>query len=241
MPDYAAIEQLARERNLLLIEDAAESIGSRYQKRPSGNFGDASVFSFHGSKTVTTGEGGMLVLDNPSFYERCCFLRDHGRPPGDRFFQNTEVAFKYKMTDLQAALGNVQVSRLDELVERKRQIFSWYAERLKIPGTQLNEEPADVFNTYWMTSLVWNEDHAFSKFELMKHLQERGIDTRPFFSQLSSIPAYKGRFRCDESRCENHVATRLSERGINLPSALCLTEEQVDYTCKTVTDFFKGK
>jgi perosamine synthetase len=238
MPDYAPIEELAARHNLLLIEDAAEAIGSRYQNRPAGNFGAASVFSFHGSKTVTTGEGGMLLLDDESVYERCCFLRDHGRPPGDRHFQNTEVAYKYKMTDLQAALGNVQVGRLDELVEKKRQIYSWYAERLQIPGTRLNYEPPDVFNTYWMSSLVWDEACAFSKFDLMKHLQDQGVDTRPFFSQLSTIPAYKGRLQNGPFGQNNPIAGLLSERGINLPSALSLTEEQVAYACEAVKGFF---
>jgi perosamine synthetase len=241
MPDYEPIEKLAREHGLLLIEDAAEAIGSRYRERPAGNFGSASVFSFHGSKTVTTGEGGMLLLDDETLYERCCFLRDHGRPPGDRFFQNTEVAYKYKMSDLQAALGHVQMTRLDELVARKRQIFAWYAEHLHLPGTRLNYEPPDVFNTYWMSSLVWDESHDFTKFELMQYLRERKIDTRPFFSQLSNIPAYKGRFRCEENGHANVVAKQLSERGINLPSALCLTREQVTYTCDAVRDFFQER
>jgi perosamine synthetase len=180
----------------------------------------------------------MLLLDDANLYERCCFLRDHGRPPGDRFFQNTEVGYKYKMSDLQAALGNAQLARLDELVARKRKIYSWYAERLKIPGTQLNYEPPDILNTYWMTSLVWDETRAFSKFDLMTYLQNRGIDTRPFFSQLSSIPAYKGRFKNDERSQTNQVARLLSERGINLPSALSLTEEQIAYTCEVVREFF---
>ena len=234
MPDYASIEQVAAERGLLLIEDAAEAIGSRYRGRPAGNFGAASVFSFHGSKTVTTGEGGMLLLDDAKLHERCCFLRDHGRPPGDRFFQNTEVAYKYKMSDLQAALGNAQVGRLDELVARKREIFSWYAARLKLAGARLNHQPADVLNSYWMSSLVWSENPRFSKFDLMKFLQDRGIDTRPFFSQLSRIPAYGNRFKIPD----NPVAHSLSEHGLNLPSALSLTEDQVSCACEAVTEFF---
>jgi perosamine synthetase len=237
MPDYDAIEALAARHGLLLIEDAAEAIGSAYQSRPAGNFGTASVFSFHGSKTVTTGEGGMLLLDDQALYDRCCFLRDHGRPPGDRFFQNTEVAYKYKMSDLQAAVGKVQVDRIDELVGRKREIFSWYSSRLKLEGVQLNHEPPGVLNSYWMTSLVWNEDWSFSKFDLMQHLRERGIDTRPFFSQLSGIPAYRGR-ASKASQKSNPVAAMLSERGINLPSALCLSEAQVEQVSAVVADFF---
>lgn len=240
MPNYTEIEHLAHERCLLLIEDAAEAIGSSYRGRPAGNFGKASVFSFHGSKTVTTGEGGMLLLDDSTLYERCCFLRDHGRPPGDRFFQNTEVAFKYKMTDLQGALGEIQLSRLAELVEKKRQVFSWYKSRLEIAGVHLNHEPTEVFNSYWMSSLIWDDTYHFNKFDLMSSLKASQIDTRPFFSQLSTIPAYRGRFRALENSRENPVSSSLSERGINLPSALTLTEEQVAYTCDKVLDFFNS-
>jgi perosamine synthetase len=123
MPDMAALSAVAERHGVALIEDAAEAAGTRLHGRMAGSFGIAGTFSFHGSKTLTTGEGGMLVSDDDDFHDRCLFLRDHGRVPGDVTFRNTEVAFKYKMSALQAALGLAQVERADELVAKKRQIW----------------------------------------------------------------------------------------------------------------------
>jgi dTDP-4-amino-4,6-dideoxygalactose transaminase len=131
MPDWDAILKVARGRGVAVIEDAAEAIGSEYAGRKAGSFGDASVFSFHGSKTLTTGEGGMLLTDDEELYRRALFLRDHGRKPGDRMFFNHEVAYKYKMSSMQAALGLAQLERIEELLAAKRQIFSWYKRELR--------------------------------------------------------------------------------------------------------------
>ena len=130
MPDMVRHQELADQHGIALIEDAAEAIGSAFAGRKAGGFGKASVFSFHGSKTMTTGEGGMLVTDDVESGHRIDVLRDHGRRPGDRAFNNSEVAFKYKMTALQAALGLAQLERIDELLARKREIHAWYSERL---------------------------------------------------------------------------------------------------------------
>src|SRR3989304_2109034 len=126
MPDMDGIRDVAKRRSIAIIEDAAEAIGSEYRGKKAGSFGDTGVFSFHGSKTLTTGEGGMLVTDREDVYQRVLVLRDHGRQPGDKMFLNTEIAYKYKMSSMQAALGLGQLEGIDELVPRKRQIFSWY-------------------------------------------------------------------------------------------------------------------
>ncbi len=147
MPDWDALVAVAERHGIALIEDAAEAIGSRFRDRPAGAFGIASAFSFHGSKTLTTGEGGMLVTDDEELYRRCLILRDHGREPGDTMFFNSEIGFKYRMSALQAALGLAQLERLDELVARKREIFAWYRARLSNAVT-LNSEAVDVLNTY---------------------------------------------------------------------------------------------
>ena len=116
-----------------LIEDSAEAAGGCHGSRPAGSFGITSTFSFHGSKTLTTGEGGMVSVRRRSSVATDVFLRDHGRLPGDVTFRSVEVAWKYKMSELQAAFGRVQLDRIDELIDRKRQIFGWYAERLAEP------------------------------------------------------------------------------------------------------------
>lgn len=155
MPDMDKLLAIAKKYNLAVIEDAAESIGSEYHGRKSGSFGDTGVFSFHGSKTLTTGEGGMLVTDREDIYQRVLFLRDHGRKPGDKLFYNTEIGYKYKMSSMQAALGLAQLERIEELINHKRQIFSWYqAELGSVYGLTLNDEPANTKNTYWMVTAI---------------------------------------------------------------------------------------
>lgn len=232
MPDFAALQAAADEAGVAMIEDAAEAIGSEYAARKAGAFGLASVFSFHGSKTLTTGEGGMLVTDDDALLQRIHILRDHGRRPGDVSFFNAEVGFKYKMTGLQAALGLGQLERIDELVRRKREIFCWYRDALAdLPDVFLNVEPPHTLNSYWMSTLLLGRRHALSGGELQARLAARGIATRPFFHPLSSLPAYASAASAVGARERNPVAYDVSPRGVNLPSALSLTQEQVAYVC----------
>jgi perosamine synthetase len=235
MPDMDGILAVARRHGIAVIEDAAEAIGSEYHGRKAGSFGDTGVFSFHGSKTVTTGEGGMLVTDRESVRERVLLLRDHGRKPGDKLFWNVEVAYKYKMSSLQAALGLAQLERIEELLARKRQIFRWYEERLGgLEGLTLNHEPLDTRNSYWMVTLIFAATFGILKDRLLKSLDACHIDCRPFFNPLSSLPAYRESRQAQQASERNHVSYRLSPYGINLPSALTLTEDAVSYVCESL-------
>ncbi len=228
MPNMDAILELAAERRIAVIEDAAEAIGSQYDGRKAGSFGHASVFSFHGSKTLTTGEGGMLVTDDEDFYRRCLFLRDHGRVPGDRMFRNAEVAFKYKMSSMQAALGLAQIERIDELVARKREIFDWYRMALgDCCGITLNSEAPNVVNTYWMVTAVAVDRPELHKTKIMERLGRAAIDSRPMFDPLSSIPAYVDYSEADAARLRNHVSYAVTPTGINLPSGFNLSKSDV--------------
>ena len=232
MPDMDRICEIARRHGIALIEDAAEAIGSEYMSRKAGSFGDTGVFSFHGSKILTTGEGGMLVTDNEDVYRRSLFLRDHGRNPGDKMFWNAEVAYKYKMSSMQAALGLAQLERIDELVERKRQILDWYQQRLgNVEGLSLNYEASGTKNTYWMVTVIIDKKFGLKKEAVITLMSEEGIDCRPFFHPLSSIPAYRESGQAEEARRRNKNAYEVSPYGINLPSGLNLTEEKVDYVC----------
>lgn len=232
MPDWAALESVALKHNIALIEDSAEAIGSMFRDRPAGAFGAASVFSFHGSKTLTTGEGGMLLTDDEALYRRCLMMRDHGRAPGDIMFFNDEVGFKYRMSAMQAALGVAQLERLDELVTRKRTIFGWYRDRLSDEeGLSLNQEASGVRNTYWMVTALIDAAFNVSKEALIPRLTAQGIGVRPFFYPLSAIPAYRGHPSSAGARERNPVAYDISWRGINLPSAYTMTPELVDRVC----------
>ena len=237
LPDMAAIEGIARRHGIEVIEDAAEAHGSEQGGRKAGSFGAVGVFSFHGSKTMTTGEGGMLVTDRTDLFDRVSTLRDHGRAPGDRFFFNREVAFKYKMSSMQAALGLAQLERIDELVARKREIFAWYRARLgSNRAITLNAEAPGTKNTYWMVSAIFDPRLGIPKRQWMDLLSERGIDCRPFFHPLSSIPAYEGTPEAVSAAARNTVSYELSPWGINLPSGLNLDQPTVDRVCDAVEE-----
>lgn len=240
MPDMDLIVEIANRHKIAIIEDSAEAIGSEYKGRKAGSFGVTGVFSFHGSKTLTTGEGGLLATDDTELFKRVLYLRDHGRVPGDVTFNNAEVAYKYKMSAMQAALGFGQLQRIEELVNRKRQIFSWYRERLGgIKDISLNAEPSGTKNSYWMTSIVVDEKKDWPKLKLMEELASQGVDSRPFFSPLSSIPAYKDTPQAQAARLRNSVSYRVSKQALNLPSALILTEKQVNSVCEKLLRIFK--
>lgn len=240
MPDMAALLAVADRHGIPVIEDAAEALGSEYDGRKAGSFGRTGVFSFHGSKTLTTGEGGMLVTSDRALRDRILFLRDHGRVPGDVQFYNAEVAYKYKMSALQAAFGLAQLERVEELITRKRQIFDWYKQRLgPVNGLVLNAEPVRVKNSYWMVTILIQPDLGIHKDALIRALAERQIDSRPFFHPLSSLPAYAKLPGGDMARKQNSVAYDIGARGVNLPSGFNLTEEDVDYVCASVVDILK--
>ncbi|MEA2274444.1 MAG: perosamine synthetase [Solirubrobacteraceae bacterium] len=242
MPNMDALLDVAKRNNILVIEDAAEAAGAEYKGKKAGSFGDAGVFSFHGSKTLTTGEGGMLVTDRNDIHRQALFLRDHGRQPGDKMFWNTEVAFKYRMSSMQAALGLAQLERLEELMERKRQIFGWYKEELDdIVGLTLNPEPPGAKNSYWMITVLLDPSLSIERSQLQRELTARNIDSRPFFHPLSSIPAYRESDQAREARERNRVSYRICPFGLNLPSALNLTRQQVSYVCDVVRRVLKAK
>jgi perosamine synthetase len=241
-PDWDAILDVAQRHDVAVIEDAAEAIGSEYKGRKAGSFGRAGVYSFHGSKTLTTGEGGMIVTDDTKLFERAQFLRDHGRVPGDKMFFNHEVAYKYKMSSMQAALGLAQLERVEELLDQKRRIFSWYEKELSgVAGLQLNSGSPDARNVYWMVTAVLDPAYGLKKDELMRMMDERDIDCRPFFFPLSSIPAYSDTEEAGRARARNSVAYRITPYGINLPSGLNLTEEKIAYVCDALKAALSGR
>ena len=227
------IVAIADKHGIPLIEDSAEALGSTYKGTRAGKFGIGSVFSFHRTKTLVTGEGGMLLLDDEKLYERCMVLRDHGRRPGGPMYYNFEVTYKYMPFNLQAALGYAQFQRLDELVGKKREIWQMYKERLAdVEDIELNAEPEGVYNSVWITALVFGKSHNLSKQDAIDKLAEINIPSRPFFYPLSMLPAYPGYE--ERYRPLNPQAYDISSRGINLPGALNLTEEQIDAVCEGI-------
>jgi perosamine synthetase len=205
---------IAKKHNLLVLEDAAEALGSEYYNKKAGSIADVGVFSFHGTKTMTTGEGGVLVTNNESVYSKAKILNDHGRnanDPENKMFWMRDFGYKYKMSNLQAALGCAQINRIEELINKKREIFNWYKELLKDVPCQLNPELENTKNSYWLPTVVFDKSLNFDREAFFDLCKKNGIDSRPFFFPLSSLPMF-------ESRKENIISYNIFERGINLPS-----------------------
>lgn len=241
MCDWDRLTKIAEHYNLVLIEDAAEAIGSSFRDQRAGAFGKAAAFSFHGSKTVATGEGGMLVTNDEALRDRALFLRDHGRNPLDRHFLNREIGFKYRMNAVTAALGVAQMLRIDELIAAKRRIFAWYKSRLDgLNGVTLNAEPDGTTNSYWMVTAVVDEAFGIDKFGLMSEMDKRNIDTRPFFTPLSELPVLDDRPESKRFVSRHSISSRIAKRAINLPSGYNMDEEKVDIVCRVFRDVLAG-
>lgn len=229
----AEINELAAHHGLWVIEDAAEAHGAAIHGQRTGTWGQIAAFSFYANKVITTGEGGMLLTDDPALAARCRLLRDHAMPPEQRYWHD-EVGFNYRMTNLQAAVGVAQMARIAEIIARKRQIAHHYGRVLaEVPGLTLPVELPGYTNVYWMYSVLVDERFPLTRDELMLALRERHIDSRPFFHPLDTLPPYR-------QGAPQPVALRLSRQGINLPSAPSLTDEQVEYVGAAIRELAVG-
>ena len=227
--NLAALDELtslADKNNLALIEDAAEALGSVYRGQKAGSRSIFSVFSFHGTKVMTTGEGGMLATNDSDLRRRVEELNNHGRAANEqRQFWPSELGHKYKISNIQAALGCAQLQRIDELVCRKRAVFARYRDALltELPGAAMNPEPEYTVNSYWMPTLVLPEDLASKRDSLLDFMRLHAIDARMFFWPLSDTPVFEHVRSIPTPRAHN-----LSRRAFNLPSYhdLSLTDQQ---------------
>ncbi len=225
--DVPALSAFARPRGIRVLEDAAEAHGATAGGVKVGALGDIGSFSFYGNKLMTTGEGGMLTTDDDALARRCRFLKDHGMSPERRYF-HTELAFNYRMTNLQAALGLAQLEQLETFIAKKRQIMSWYREALaSVPGLTWNPERAGARNVYWMISVVLGDEIRPSRNEVCARLKARGVDSRPFFVPMSALPHLAQARAVGAVGDGCPVSARLSARGLNLPSGCGLGRDDV--------------
>ena len=234
--DTAALDALADEHQVPLIEDAAEALGGQVGGEMAGSLGRAAAFSLYGNKIVTTGEGGMITTSDSELAARLRFLKDHGMSNLRRYY-HTELAFNYRMTNLQAALGVAQMERAEALVEAKREIRTWYGEELGgIEGITLNTEMPGTRNVFWMTSIVLADADSDGRDALADRMRAEGVDTRPFFVPMSELPhlASYRKVGASADRCE--VALSLTSRGLNLPSGCGLSRGQVAHVASVLKE-----
>ncbi len=239
--DMDPILDLADSHGLAVIEDAAEVHGAEYLSRRDthyatwrrcGGFGALSCFSFYANKLVTTGEGGMVLTDDPELAEKARSLRNLCFKAERRFYHES-LGFNFRLTNLQAALGLAQLERIDEIVARKRWMGQEYTHRLKgIKGLQLPAEESWARSVFWMYGVVLSKEIPMDAREFAQKLREHGVDTRPFFLGMHEQPVFhqRGLFVGNEYP----VANWLADRGLYLPSGLALTENQVEEVCKAV-------
>ncbi|QKC84855.1 DegT/DnrJ/EryC1/StrS family aminotransferase [Mesorhizobium sp. NZP2077] len=227
--DMDSIVGLCREHDLLLVEDCAEAFGSLLKGQHVGTFGDAATFSFFGNKTITTGEGGMVLIRDPEIMAQCRRLKSQGVSP-EREYWHDMLAYNYRMTNIEAAIGLAQIEIAAEIIAAKRKVADAYRAGLSGLPLRTHDAVGDVTHSYWMCSVIL--DHPEDRDRLRTHLGERGIETRPFFPQVHLMP----HCRTDEIF---PVGAGLSARGINLPSYPGLTPAQVEWICAAVSSFWR--
>lgn len=220
--DMDELLKISKEFGVYLIEDAAEALGSMFKDSFAGTIGDFGVFSFHGSKTITTGEGGMLVTNNQNLAEKVSSLNNHGRKSSEsRLFWPTDIGYKYKMTNIQAAIGSAQLSRFDQLVNRKREILDYYRNRLsEFKEVALNPIQLNCTSGAWMPNIVFSTEIGVTREELISKFEAANIDARVFFWPLSDLDFYPS--------TNNPISREISQHSINLPSYHDMTTNDQD-------------
>jgi len=218
------IMALAKKHNLLVVEDAAEAIGGKYKNKHVGVFGDAATFSFFGNKTITTGEGGMVFFKDKKTYDKAVILRDHGMSKEKKYWHDF-VGFNYRMTNMQAAIGCAQLERINEFVEAKRKLATFYNKILGETGCfVLPPQEIWAVNGYWLYTVLLKKDAGISRDALMDKMLKNGVETRPAFYPLHQMPPYKN--YPTKSSFEN--ADYVSAQGISFPSSVNITEQELE-------------
>jgi perosamine synthetase len=232
--DMQPLWDLARQHNLIIIEDAAEAHGAEYKGVRCGSLGELSCFSFYANKIVTTGEGGMVLTNNAGYAERVKSLRNLCFQKERRFY-HTKLGHNFRMTNIQAALGLAQVENIEAAVQHKRWMGQEYTRRLsRVKGIQLPVEEEWAKNVYWMYGLVLDKTTGMDAVDFAKRLSERGIMTRPFFLGMHEQPVYLERGLFVGERYP--VAENLARQGLYLPSGMTLTMEQLEEVCHIVAE-----
>jgi perosamine synthetase len=226
--DMDKIIDLCEKHDILLIEDVAEAFGSKFKDKFAGSFGDIATFSFFGNKTITTGEGGMVVTNNKVLYEKAKFLKSQAVSMEKEYWHD-EIGYNYRMTNLTAAIGVAQLERANEIISKKRQILEIYKNELNGLPIKFQNEDNKSFNTYWMISIVVENENI--RDQIREELRLNSVETRPFFPPANVMPVFY----------TNEIfpnALKLSKTGINLPSYPDLSKEEVEFICTVIKKIY---
>jgi perosamine synthetase len=232
--DFEALLKTAKTNGLMVIEDSCEALGSTYKGKKAGTFGEAGIYAFYPNKQITTGEGGVIITDHDSWASMMRSMRNQGRAPGDTWLTHTYLGYNYRLNELSAALGAVQMSRLDEMISKRDQVVRWYMERLaELQGV---EGPRVVPNTTRMSWFVFvvRFDPKVDREAVVNLLKERGIPARPYFIPIHLQDYMRKRFGYREG--DFPVTEDLGRRGLALPFSSVMTQEQVGEVCQALRE-----
>lgn len=230
--DMDRIMEIARNHDLFVIEDCAEAIGTKYKGKYVGSFGDIAAFSFYGNKTITCGEGGMVLTNDETLYARALHLKGQGLAQYRQYWHDI-IGYNYRMTNISAAIGLAQLENVEDFISRKRQIAQWYTELLKDVPVEIHKEMKDCIHTYWMYSILVPE--VEQRDDLRKILADKGVETRPIFYPIHTMPMYAVKYQ------KHPVAEDIGWRGMNLPSWPGLKYDDVKMICEIIKNFFDEK
>ena len=222
--------EIAKQNNIFLIEDAAEAFGAKYKNQYAGTFGDIATFSFFGNKTITTGEGGMVSTNDKTLFERIEHFKGQGLAKYREYWHDV-IGFNYRMTNICAAIGLAQLENADGIIEKKRKIAAWYHEYLKGLPVETHQEVGEVVHSYWMNTIL--AENSEVRDQLRDHLKANGIETRPTFYPVNTMPMYSQQYQ------RHPVAENIGWRGINLPSYPYLTEKDSEFISNVIKKFYE--
>lgn len=228
--DMDKIMKIAQKHNLLVIEDCAEAIGTRYKGQHVGTFGDVATFSFFGNKTITCGEGGMVITNDQTIYDRLVHFKGQGLAKYREYWHDT-IGFNYRMTNIQAAIGLAQLEQVETFLKKKHEIACWYCEYLKDFPIEFHKPTGDIYHSFWMCSILVEKSQL--RDELRDYLKNSGIETRPTFYPVHTMPMYSKKFT------KHPIAEDLAGRGINLPSYPDLQKTDIEYICRKIREFYE--
>jgi perosamine synthetase len=238
------LKEIAEDYNLILIEDAAESLGAKIKDKKVGTFGDSAMFSFCQNKVITTGEGGAITTDSKEVYEKLKLIRSHGRPENLNYFTTSEyidyqtLGYNFRMSDITAALGISQTKRINRIIEMRRTNAEFITKELsKIGGITTPNPPKDYFHVYQMYTIRIKKGEKIRD-SLMRCLAEKGVMTKVYFYPIHLTKFYRNKF--GHKREELPVTEEMSDQVLSLPMYPTMTKEEGKYITKIINDFSKG-
>jgi perosamine synthetase len=228
--DMDSICKIAKQNEIFIVEDCAEAFGTYYKGKHVGSFGNISTYSFFGNKTITAGEGGMVVTNDETLYQRAINLKGQGLAQHRQYWHDV-VGYNYRMTNIACAIAQAQLERSDELIAKKRKIAEYYNTAFEGSHIKTHKEQPNTIHSYWMNSVIINCNQK-QRDEFREYLlKEKNIETRPLFYPVHTMPMYSSKYQCHK------IAENISRRGFNIPSYPDLTEDQLKYICDSILNY----